>query len=44
VEAWAEIRRLYFVGGLSIRKIARRSGRDRKTIRRALHSSEPHLA
>ncbi len=41
VEQWAEIRRLHFVGGLSIREIARRSGRDRKTIRRALRSSHP---
>jgi transposase len=41
VEQWAEIRRLHFVGGLSIREIARRSGRDRKTIRRALRSSRP---
>ena len=41
VEQWAEIRRLHFVGGLSIREIARRGGRDRKTIRRALRSSQP---
>jgi transposase len=41
VEQWAEIRRLHFVGGLSLREIARRTGRDRKTIRRALRSSEP---
>jgi len=41
VEQWAEIRRLHFVGGLSIREIARRSGRGRKTIRRALRSSQP---
>ena len=41
VEQWAEIRRLHFVGGLSIREIARRTGHDRKTIRRSLRSSEP---
>lgn len=41
VEQWAEIRRLHFVGGLSIREVARRTGRDRKTIRRALRLSEP---
>jgi transposase len=41
VEQWAEIRRMYFVGGVSIKEIARRTGRDRNTIRRALRSSEP---
>jgi transposase len=41
VEQWAEIRRLHAVRGLSIREIARRTGRDRKTIRRALRSDEP---
>ena len=41
VEQWAEIRRLHSVRGLSIREIARRTGRDRKTIRRALRSDEP---
>ena len=35
VEQWAEIRRMYFVAGLSIKEIARRTGRDRNTIRRA---------
>jgi len=41
VEQWAEIRRMHFVGGLSIKGIARRTGRDRKTIRRAIRSPEP---
>jgi hypothetical protein len=41
VEQWAEIRRMHFVCGLSIKEIARRTGRDRNTVRRALRSSEP---
>ena len=41
VERWAEIRRMHRVEGLSIRKIARRTGLHRKTIRRALASPEP---
>jgi transposase len=41
VEQWAEIRRLYFVGRLSIKEIVRRSGHSRNTIRRALRSGEP---
>jgi transposase len=41
VEQWAEIRRMHFVAGLSIRKIARRTGRDRNTVRKALRSNEP---
>ena len=36
VEQWAEMRRMHFVGGLSIKEIARRTGRDRNTVRRAL--------
>src|SRR4051794_10500326 len=36
VEQWAEIRRMHFVAGLSIKEIARRTGRDRNTVRRAL--------
>ena len=39
VEQWAEIRRLHFVLGVSIKEIARRTGRDRNTIRSALRSS-----
>ena len=41
VEQWAEIRRMHFVGGVSIKEIARRTGRDRNRIRRALRSSGP---
>jgi transposase len=41
VEQWAEIRRMQFVGGVSIKEIARRTGRDRNTIRRALRSVRP---
>jgi transposase len=41
VEQWAEIRRMYFVKGLTIKEIARRTGRDRNTIRRALRSERP---
>lgn len=41
VEQWAEIRRLYFVKRLSIKEIARRTGRDRNTIRKALRSERP---
>ena len=38
VEQWAEIRRMHFVLGVSIKEIARRTGRDRNTIRTALRS------
>jgi transposase len=41
VGQWAEIRRMYFVEGLSIEGIARRMGRDRKTIRKAIRGAEP---
>jgi transposase len=41
VEQWAELRRLHFVGGVSIRELQRRTGLHRKTIRRALHGDEP---
>jgi transposase len=41
VEQWAEIRRMHFVAGLSIKEIARRTRRDRNTVRRALRSSAP---
>jgi transposase len=41
VEQWAEIRRMYFVAGLSIKEIVRRTDRDRNTVRKALRSSEP---
>jgi transposase len=38
VEQWAEVRRLHFVRGLSIREIHRRTGLHRETIRRAISS------
>jgi transposase len=41
VERWAEIRRMRFVERLSIREIARRTGRDRKTVQRAVRSDAP---
>ncbi|MHB8492887.1 MAG: IS21 family transposase [Solirubrobacteraceae bacterium] len=41
MEQWAEIRRMHFVEKLAIKEIARRTGKDRKTIRRAIRSSEP---
>jgi len=41
VEGWAEIRRLHFVKGLSIREVARRTGHGRNAVRRALRSSDP---
>jgi hypothetical protein len=41
VEQWAEIRRMYFVGRLSIKEIVRRSGHSRNTVRRALRWGEP---
>lgn len=41
VEQWAELRRLRFVRGLSIREISRRTGLHRDTISRALKSDVP---
>jgi transposase len=41
VEEWAEIRRLHFVEGVSIRELHRRLGFHRETIRRALRSTGP---
>jgi transposase len=41
VEHWAEIRRLHFVEGVSIREIHRRTGLHRETIRRALAAKRP---
>lgn len=40
VEQWAEIRRMHFIGGVSIKEIARRTGRDRNTVRAALRATE----
>jgi transposase len=41
VECWAELRREHFVGGVSIKELARRHGIDRNTVRRALRSDVP---
>ncbi len=41
VEQWAEVRRLRFVRGLSIREISKRTGLHRETVRRALSSDVP---
>jgi transposase len=41
VEQWAELRRMHFVRGLSIREIHRRTGLHRDTISRALKSDKP---
>jgi transposase len=41
VERWAELRREHFVGGVSIRELAKRTGLSRNTVRRALRSDTP---
>ena len=41
VEQRAELRRLHFVQGVSIKELSRRTGLHRSTIRRALRSDEP---
>lgn len=41
VEDWAEIRRLHFAEGISIKELVRRTGRSRNTIRAALRSETP---
>jgi transposase len=41
VEQWAELRREHFVGGVSIKELARSTGLSRNTIRRALRSETP---
>ena len=41
VERWAELRREHFVGGKSIKELARTTGMSRNTIRRALRSETP---
>ena len=41
MEQWAELRREHFVGGKSIKELARSTGLSRNTIRRALRSDEP---
>jgi len=39
VEQWAETRRLHVLLGLSIKEIARRTGRNRNTVRRAVRAA-----
>jgi transposase len=41
VELWAELRREHFVRGVSIKRLARRTGLSRNTIRKALRSDQP---
>jgi hypothetical protein len=41
VELWAELRREHFVRGVSIKKLAGRTGLSRNTIRKALRSDAP---
>jgi transposase len=41
VEQWAELRREHFVGGKSIKQLARSTGLSRNTVRRALRSEVP---
>jgi len=41
VELWAELRREHFVRGVSIKRLARRTGLSRNTIRKALRSDAP---
>ncbi len=41
VEQWAELRREHFVGGKSIKQLARTTGLSRNTIRSALRSDRP---
>ncbi|MDQ6776644.1 MAG: IS21 family transposase [Actinomycetota bacterium] len=41
MERWAELRRAHFVGGKSIKRLARETGLSRNTIRRALRGQAP---
>jgi transposase len=41
VEQWADLRRLHFVQGVSIKELHRRTGLHRETIRKALRSADP---
>ena len=41
VEQWAELWREHFVGGKSIKELARATGLSRNTVRRALRSGLP---
>ena len=41
MEQWAELRRQHFVGGKSIKRLARETGLSRNTVRAALRSKQP---
>jgi transposase len=41
VEQWAQLRREHFVGGVSIKELARRTGLSRNTVRAAVRSDMP---
>jgi transposase len=41
VERWAELRRQHFVGGKSIKRLAKETGLSRNTVRAALRSTKP---
>ena len=41
MEQWAELRREHFVGGKSIKELARATGLSRNTVRRALRAERP---
>jgi len=41
VEQWAQLRREHFVGGVSIKELARRTGLCRNTVRAAVRSDTP---
>lgn len=41
VEQWAELRRLHFIEHVPIRELARRTGLQRATVRRAIRSADP---
>ena len=41
VEDWAEIRRLHWAEGVSIKEIVRRTGIARNTVRSAVRSDTP---
>jgi hypothetical protein len=42
VHQWAEIRRLHLSEGLGIKRIVKRTGLARNTVRAALRAEEPH--
>ena len=41
MEQWAELRRQHFVGGKSIKRLARETGLSRNTVRAGLRSKRP---